>query len=108
MSASLRSIGPVMLVGAGKMGGAMLEGWLTRGLDPKRISAIDPQPSKRMLTLEKRGVALNPRQRHAHLAGSHQHDGTDAAQRRAHASPTVSNMTWLNASAAVLPAQTTN
>ena len=50
--------GRLTLVGAGKMGGAMLEGWLARGLDPKAIAVIDPQPSTRLRVLEKRGVAV--------------------------------------------------
>jgi pyrroline-5-carboxylate reductase len=36
---------PLVLVGAGKMGGAMLAGWLDAGLDPKAVVAIDPAPS---------------------------------------------------------------
>lgn len=31
------------LVGAGKMGGAMLRGWLARGLEPRCISVLDPK-----------------------------------------------------------------
>ena len=27
--------GPIVLAGAGKMGGAMLTGWLAQGLDPR-------------------------------------------------------------------------
>jgi pyrroline-5-carboxylate reductase len=50
--------GRLVLVGAGKMGGAMLEGWLTRGLDPKAVSVIDPQPSTRVRALAKRGLTL--------------------------------------------------
>lgn len=34
----------VALVGAGRMGGAMLEGWLAAGLDPRRTTVIDPAP----------------------------------------------------------------
>ncbi len=33
---------PVVLVGAGKMGGAMLDGWLARGLPPAALLAVDP------------------------------------------------------------------
>ena len=36
---------PLVLVGAGKMGGAMLEGWLALGLAPKKVVVIEPQPS---------------------------------------------------------------
>ncbi|MBV9568714.1 MAG: NAD(P)-binding domain-containing protein, partial [Hyphomicrobiales bacterium] len=32
----------LVLLGAGKMGQAMLTGWLARGLEPSRITAIDP------------------------------------------------------------------
>lgn len=34
--------GPVLLAGAGKMGTAMLSGWLARGLDPKQVLVQDP------------------------------------------------------------------
>lgn len=37
--------GPVILAGAGKMGAAMLSGWLARGLDPKLIIIQDPNLS---------------------------------------------------------------
>jgi pyrroline-5-carboxylate reductase len=51
----------LMLVGAGKMGGAMLAGWLDAGLDPAATTVIDPHPSETMTALcAKRGVALNP------------------------------------------------
>lgn len=32
----------LVLLGAGKMGSAMLDGWLALGLDPKRVTCIDP------------------------------------------------------------------
>ena len=35
---------PLVLVGAGKMGGALLSGWLERGLDPGAALVIDPSP----------------------------------------------------------------
>ena len=35
---------PLVLVGAGKMGGAMLSGWLKKGLNPKAVRVIDPSP----------------------------------------------------------------
>ena len=34
----------ILLVGAGKMGSAMLEGWLGLGLDPKYAAVLEPQP----------------------------------------------------------------
>ena len=33
--------GPLLLVGAGKMGGALLEGLIARGLDPRRDEPDD-------------------------------------------------------------------
>jgi pyrroline-5-carboxylate reductase len=53
--------GTLVLVGAGKMGSAMLDGWLGRGLDPKKITAIEPQPVKAVKALARRGVKLNPK-----------------------------------------------
>lgn len=52
--------GTVVLAGAGKMGGALLTGWLARGLDPKRIVVIEPFPSDDIRTLSDRGIRLNP------------------------------------------------
>lgn len=51
----------LVLLGAGKMGGAMLEGWLRIGMDPKGISLIDPKPSDEMVALAaEKGMAINP------------------------------------------------
>jgi pyrroline-5-carboxylate reductase len=50
--------GGLVLVGAGKMGGAMLDGWLSRGLDPANVTVVDPQPSTRVRTLAKRGLTI--------------------------------------------------
>ena len=36
--------GPLVLVGAGNMGGAMLKGWLREGLDPAQVVVQDPSP----------------------------------------------------------------
>lgn len=47
----LRSAAPLVLVGAGKMGGAMLAGWLERGLDPAGVVVVDPSPPPEMLEL---------------------------------------------------------
>ena len=58
---SLASIpGALVLVGAGKMGGAMLQGWLGRKLPPKQVVVLEPQPSKEIKALAKRGVRINP------------------------------------------------
>ena len=53
--------GRLVLLGAGKMGQAMLEGWLARGLDPRRLVVIEPQPVKAVKALTRRGLALNPK-----------------------------------------------
>ncbi len=51
----------LVLVGAGKMGGALLEGWLALGLEGARITAIDPHPAPQMIALcAKHHVRLNP------------------------------------------------
>ena len=57
----LKSIGSLLLVGAGKMGGAMLDGWIARGLAPTRIVVIEPQPNKAVQALARRGLKLNPK-----------------------------------------------
>jgi pyrroline-5-carboxylate reductase len=51
--------GQLLLVGAGKMGSAMLDGWLVRGLSPKKIAVIEPQPGKAVKALARRGLRLN-------------------------------------------------
>ncbi|MBV8922348.1 MAG: pyrroline-5-carboxylate reductase, partial [Bradyrhizobium sp.] len=53
--------GTIVLAGAGKMGGAMLTGWLARGLDPHRIVVIEPSPSAEISALSSQGVRLNPK-----------------------------------------------
>jgi pyrroline-5-carboxylate reductase len=50
----------ILLVGAGKMGGALLEGWLGLGLDPKNAAVLEPQPSRELAALAGRGLRLNP------------------------------------------------
>ena len=50
----------IVLAGAGKMGGAMLTGWLAGGLDPKRVVVIEPHPSDEINALAAKGVRLNP------------------------------------------------
>ncbi|MBV9556776.1 MAG: pyrroline-5-carboxylate reductase [Pseudolabrys sp.] len=52
--------GTLILAGAGKMGGAMLAGWLKRGLDPKHTTVIEPAPVKAITALTKRGLTINP------------------------------------------------
>jgi pyrroline-5-carboxylate reductase len=52
--------GTILLVGAGKMGGAMLEGWLALGVEPKRVAVLEPQPTPEIAALASRGLTLNP------------------------------------------------
>ncbi|MCW5722624.1 MAG: pyrroline-5-carboxylate reductase [Devosia sp.] len=40
----LRTLGPVMLVGAGKMGLALAQGWLDAGLPSNHLVLVDPNP----------------------------------------------------------------
>jgi pyrroline-5-carboxylate reductase len=53
--------GDLVLVGAGKMGGALLEGWLAMGLPPARVVLIDPAPPPEMAALADRlSIRRNP------------------------------------------------
>src|SRR5947199_8570944 len=52
--------GTIALAGAGKMGGAMLTGWLAGGLDAKRVVVIEPNPYDEIKAFATRGVRLNP------------------------------------------------
>ena len=52
--------GLLILAGAGKMGGALLEGWLRLGLDAKKVAVVEPQPSPQIAALTGRGLRLNP------------------------------------------------
>jgi pyrroline-5-carboxylate reductase len=52
--------GTILLAGAGKMGGAMLEGWLALGLAPEKITVIEPQPANEITAWARHGLRLNP------------------------------------------------
>lgn len=52
--------GTLVLAGAGKMGGAMLSGWLAQGLDAGHVTVIEPHPSDETRSFAARGVTLNP------------------------------------------------
>jgi pyrroline-5-carboxylate reductase len=52
--------GSLVLIGAGKMGGAMLEGWLALGFDPSQAVVFEPHPSGEIVALAAKGVQLNP------------------------------------------------
>lgn len=56
--------GSITLVGAGKMGFALLEGWAARGLVGEGVTIVEPQPSPALIALAKeRGFRLNPENR---------------------------------------------
>ncbi len=60
-SPDLRNLpGPLVLVGAGNMGGALLNGRLRSGLDPAKVAVVEPNPSPQISALADRGVRLNP------------------------------------------------
>ena len=50
---------PLVLIGAGKMGGAMLAGWLDRGLAPAGVVVVEPRAAAELVELcADRGVTL--------------------------------------------------
>eukprot|EP00439_Symbiodinium_sp_Y106_P090015 s1_g2551.t1 len=56
----LRFDDPLVLVGAGKMGGALLMGWLDQGLDPASVFLRDPTPPAEIAQLvAEKGLRLN-------------------------------------------------
>ncbi len=60
-SSDLRDFsGLLVLIGAGKMGGALLDGWLHAGLSPANVAVIEPNPSREIAALAQSGVRLNP------------------------------------------------
>ena len=61
MSTLQNITGTIALAGAGKMGGAMLTGWLAGGLDAKRVVVIEPTPSAEINALAAQGIRLNPK-----------------------------------------------
>ena len=48
---ALAMAAPIVLVGAGNMGGAMLSGWLKSGIDGADLLVLDPGPSAAMSAL---------------------------------------------------------
>ena len=46
----------LVLLGCGKMGSALLSGWLDQGIDPKSVWILDPKPSDWLLSI---GVQVN-------------------------------------------------
>ena len=49
----------LVLLGCGKMGSAMLEGWLAGGVAPSTVWILDPAPSERLRELAGQGLHLN-------------------------------------------------
>jgi pyrroline-5-carboxylate reductase len=51
----------IYLIGAGRMGGALLRGWLAAGVPPGSLAVKEPQPSPEMQALLKeKGIAEQP------------------------------------------------
>ena len=56
-------ITPILMLGAGRMGGAILEGWRRAGAFPAaELMIVDPQPSEAALAAGQSGARLNPGQ----------------------------------------------
>lgn len=49
----------LVLLGCGKMGTALLEGWLAGGLPPASVTVLDPHPAPRLTDLAEAGLRLN-------------------------------------------------
>lgn len=49
----------LLVLGCGKMGSALLEGWLAGGLPPAAFHVREPNPSPRLVALAGEGLALN-------------------------------------------------
>lgn len=48
--------GPVLLVGCGRMGGALLRGWIGRGIPKIQITVIEPETAFRAMVEAEHGV----------------------------------------------------
>jgi pyrroline-5-carboxylate reductase len=61
---------PLVLIGAGKMGGALLSAWLARGLAPGSVRVVDPKPpDDTAALLAKAGIAGAARAPQGTVAG---------------------------------------
>lgn len=49
----------LVLLGCGKMGGAMLDGWLSGGLPPEAVTVLEPRPSAALEARAGTGLRLN-------------------------------------------------
>jgi pyrroline-5-carboxylate reductase len=59
LSFAFTPVRPLVLVGAGKMGSALLKRWLDRGLDARAVVVLDPAPPPESLTYL-RSVGIKP------------------------------------------------
>ena len=50
---NLKDVGPVVLVGAGKMGLALSRGWIAGGLPPAQLVLVDPKPNEAAMAFAK-------------------------------------------------------
>jgi pyrroline-5-carboxylate reductase len=54
-------ITPILMLGAGRMGGAMIDGWLAAGaFEGRELIIRDPHPGPSALAAEQAGATLNP------------------------------------------------
>lgn len=61
MSEQAIETGQIYLVGAGKMGGALLEGWINQGIDSDKVSVLDPNlKTGSSAFIQERSIKLNP------------------------------------------------
>src|SRR5579859_4592181 len=61
MPTMTEAVTPILLLGAGRMGGAMLEGWARAGtFAPADIIVREPHPGPAVLEAERGGARLNP------------------------------------------------
>ena len=49
----------LLLVGCGKMGGALLKGWIGAGVAPDQVTVIEPYPADWLIELTSEGLNLN-------------------------------------------------
>lgn len=61
MSDAPKLTGRLVLIGAGKMGTAMLQGWLEAGVSPGQVTIFDPTPPpETMAVIEQQSISHNP------------------------------------------------
>ena len=62
LSSAFSPSNPLALVGVGKMGSALLGGWLEGGLNPKAVVVVDPSPPQEALDfLGRAGISVDAR-----------------------------------------------